>query len=244
MERTLSDGEDGNDSVGLECRCREMKIGMINNHKLSIKDECLLVMMKLRMGLSDIDLVEHFNFSNSTVSETLITWINYLYNSLGSLKIWPTCETIFQTAPRDFNQKYRSNIKDATENIIQVPRFPQNQSEIYSNYKGHTTFKYLIAVDPRGGVMLVSQFYGGSISDKEIVRRSGFRNSQAQATILRDPAWRQQRCQILIDLQRSHHRRVPTKIFCENSFEKHREECFGGKKCTFFAKKLITHSVE
>ena len=38
----------------------------------------------------------------------------------------------------------------------------------------------------------------------------------------------------------------PSKGFyeycCENSFEKHREACFGGKNCTFFAKKLITHS--
>ena len=31
---------------------------------------------------------------------------------------------------------------------------------------------------------------------------------------------------------------------CENSFEKHREASFGGKNCTFFAKKLITHSLE
>ena len=31
---------------------------------------------------------------------------------------------------------------------------------------------------------------------------------------------------------------------CENSFEKHREARYGGKNCTFFAKKLITHSFE
>ena len=26
------------------------------------------------------------------------------------------------------------------------------------------------------------------------------------------------------------------QLFCENSFEKHPEACFDGKKCTFFAK--------
>lgn len=176
MERILNDEEDANDSMGLECRPRERKIGTINNHKLPVKDEFLLVMMKLRMGLSDIDLAERFNLSQSTVSGILITWINYLYIVLGSLKIWPTREIIFQNAPRDFNQKYRNNIIiiDAIEIYIQVPSSLQKQSETYSNYKGHTTLKCLIGVDPRGGVMIVSQLYEGSISDKEIVRRSGF----------------------------------------------------------------------
>ena len=175
MERILNDENDTNDSMGLECRPRERKIGTINNHKLPVKDEILLVMMKLCMGLSDIDLGERFNLSQSTVSGILITWINYLYIVLGSLKIWPTCEISFKNAPRDVNEKYRNNIIiiDATENNIQVPRSLQKQSETYSNYKGRTTLKCLIGVDPRGGVMFVSQLYGGSISNKKIVRRSG-----------------------------------------------------------------------
>ena len=123
-----------------------------------------------------MDLAERFNLSQSTVSGILIIWINYLYIVLGSLKIWPTREIIFQNAPRDINQKYRNNviIIYATEINIQVPSSLQKQSETYSNYKGHTTLQCLICVDPRGGVMFGSQLYGGSISDKEIVRRSGF----------------------------------------------------------------------
>ena len=78
MERILNDEDDANDRMGLDCRPRERKIGTINNHKLPVKDEFLLVMMKLRMGLSDIDLAERFNLSQSTVSGILITWINYL----------------------------------------------------------------------------------------------------------------------------------------------------------------------
>ena len=50
MERILNE-EDANDSMGLDCRPRERKIGSINNHKFSVKDEFLLVMMKLHMGL-------------------------------------------------------------------------------------------------------------------------------------------------------------------------------------------------
>ena len=34
--------------------------------------------------------------------------------------------------------------------------------------------KSLVGVDPKGGFMFVSQLYTGSISDKQIVTRSGF----------------------------------------------------------------------
>ena len=109
--------------MGLECRPRERKIGTINNHKLPVKDDFLLVMSKLRMGISDIDMAERFNLSQSTLSGILITWINYLYIALGSTKIWATREIIFQNAPRDFHQKHRNNIMiiGATEINIQVP---------------------------------------------------------------------------------------------------------------------------
>ena len=51
----------------------------------------------------------------------------------------------------------------------------------HSDYKGHTILKCLIGVDPRGGVMFVSQLYGDSISDKEIVRRAGFWNFSSRS---------------------------------------------------------------
>lgn len=50
----------------------------------------------------------------------------------------------------------------------------QKHSETYSTYKSHTTLKSLVGVDPKEGIMFVSQLYEGSISDKQIVRRSGF----------------------------------------------------------------------
>ena len=133
-------------------------------HKLQVEDEFLMVLMKLRMGLSNIDLGERFNLSDSAVSNILLTWLNYIYEVLGSLKIWP------------HRDKYPNNtvIIDATELKIQVPSALQKHSESYSSYKSHTTSKSLIGVDPNGGIMFISQLYEGSISDKQIVKRSGF----------------------------------------------------------------------
>ena len=58
-------------------------------HKLLVEDEYLLVLMKLRMGLSTtgIDLAERFCVTESTVVNIFLTLINYLYETLGSLKI-------------------------------------------------------------------------------------------------------------------------------------------------------------
>ena len=145
-------------------------------HKLAVEDEYLLVLMRLRMGLTIIDLGERFGISDSTVNNIFLTWINYLYVTLGSLKIWPHRDIILQNAPVEFLEKYPNNICiiDATELKIEVPSALQKHSESYSTYKSHTTLKCLLGVDPKGGIMFVSQLYEGSISDKQIVERSGF----------------------------------------------------------------------
>ncbi|XP_068696486.1 uncharacterized protein [Montipora foliosa] len=145
-------------------------------HKLPVEDEYLLVLMKLRMGLSVVDLGERFNIAESTVNNIFLTWINYLYVTLGSIKMWPHRDIILQNAPAEFLEKYPNNIViiDATELKIEVRSALQKHSESYSTYKSHTTLKCLLGVDPKGGIMFISQLYEGSISDKQIVQRSGF----------------------------------------------------------------------
>ena len=45
--------------------------------------------------------------------------------------------------------------------------------ELFSNYKHHTTLKGLIGISPGGAIIFIGQLYTGSISDREIVVRSG-----------------------------------------------------------------------
>ena len=145
-------------------------------HKLPVEDEYLLVLMKLRIGLTVIDLGERFRITESTVNNIFLTWINYLYVTLGSIKMWPHRDIILQNSPAEFLEKYPNNIViiDATELKIELPSALQKHSESYSTYKSHTTLKCLLGVDPKGGIMFISQLYEGSISDKQIVQRSGF----------------------------------------------------------------------
>ena len=79
-------------------------------HKLPVEDEFLLVLMKLRMGLSNIDLAERFCVAESTVNNVFLTWINYIFVTIGSLKIWPHRDVILKNSPEEFLKKYPNNI--------------------------------------------------------------------------------------------------------------------------------------
>ena len=147
-----------------------------------MEDEYILVLMKLRMGLLTIDLAERFCVTESTVVNIFLTWINYLYVTLGSLKIWPHRDMIPHNSPVEFLENYPNNIViiDATELKIQVPSALQKHSETYSTYKSHTTMKCLLGVDAKGGIS--SQLYEGAISNKQVVERSGFfRNPKTES---------------------------------------------------------------
>ena len=47
---------------------------------------------------------------------------------------------------------------------------------MYWDCKSHTTVKTLVGIAPGGGFTFISKTYPGSISDKEIVVKSGFLN--------------------------------------------------------------------
>ncbi|RMX46662.1 hypothetical protein pdam_00019043, partial [Pocillopora damicornis] len=132
IEKLFDEGETEGENDGFE---RESTMTRLSAYKLSVEDEFLMLLMKLRMGLSNIDLAERFCVSESTVNNINLTWVNFVYT--------------------EFIKKYPNNIVivDATELTIQVPSSLQKHSETYSTYKSHTTFKSLIGVDPNGGII-------------------------------------------------------------------------------------------
>jgi hypothetical protein len=50
---------------------------------------------------------------------------------------------------------------------VQQPSNFAAQGNAYSSYKGHTTFKFLVAVAPDGTIVYLSDAFQCSISDKE-----------------------------------------------------------------------------
>ena len=77
--------------------------------------------------------------------------------------------------PETFKQTYPDTqyIIDCTELFCQRHFSLFIQSSLYSSSKHRVTYKGLIGIAPSGAVTFASNLYPGSISDKEIVRRSG-----------------------------------------------------------------------
>ena len=67
-------------------------------------------------------------------------------------------------------------ILDCTEIKVQTPSSKVLNSEFYSPYKSHITYKGLVGISPNGSVTFVSSPFQGSVSDKEITRQSGIPN--------------------------------------------------------------------
>lgn len=131
-------------------------------------------MMYLSLGPVQKDLAHRFKVHQSTVSRIITTWANFLYIVLGSIGIWMDEDAIKQNLPEvfyDFSDTHV--ILDCTEIRCQTPDSLLLQSEVYSNYKSHSTFKGLIGMAPHGPVMFFSPLYEGSISDREILKQSG-----------------------------------------------------------------------
>ena len=129
--------------------------------------------------LKNVFTLSHVSFlfqtPKATISRYNITWTNFLYFSLDSIPIWPTREQINEEMPEIFKRTYPCTrcILDCTELYSQRPSSLSTHSPLYSHYKSHVTYKGLTGVSPSGSITFVSELYDGSISDKEIVRKSG-----------------------------------------------------------------------
>ena len=77
--------------------------------------------------------------------------------------------------PESFKRTYSKTrcIIDCTELYCQRPASLAIQSALYSSYKSQVTYKALLGISPAGTITFISELYDGSISDKEITRRSG-----------------------------------------------------------------------
>ncbi|XP_033724574.1 uncharacterized protein LOC117314614 [Pecten maximus] len=144
--------------------------------KLSRFEEFILTLVKLRLALLTFFLADIFGISKSRVSQTYITWINFMFVIFTPLLKWPSYKQVKKFMPRCFKLLFPKTtcIIDCTEFFIEKPRSPSAQSLTYSSYKQRNTFKALISITPSGCINFVSNLWSGNTSDKYITRESGF----------------------------------------------------------------------
>ena len=143
---------------------------------LSDFQEILLVLIKLRLGLNELDLAYRFQISQSTVSRIFQKWITIMAKKLRFLIKWPSREDLIATLPQEFRKNFSKcvGIIDCTEIFIERPSDLKARAQTWSQYKHHNTLKLLIAISPQGTISYISKAWGGRASDKHITENCGF----------------------------------------------------------------------
>lgn len=145
------------------------------NRQLTVENEFLMTLCRLKVGLLEDDISARFGVSQPVVSQIINTWVKFMFYTFKELEIFPPQEITKLHLPECFVKKYPSTtlIIDATEIYIEKPSNPEAQQLTFSSYKNTNTLKALIGIVPKGSISFVSTLYGGSISDKELTIRSG-----------------------------------------------------------------------
>lgn len=143
---------------------------------LTLPEQFLVVLMKLRLGLTHQDLAFRFRVSCGTVSNIFHEWLNVMAKELQCLVRWPSRKEIRRNLPTLFKttgfQQVRCII-DCTEVFIERPTSLQTRAITYSHYKSHNTVKFLVGISPTGAITFLSKVWGGRASDKVITKNSG-----------------------------------------------------------------------
>ena len=92
---------------------------------LSSKNEFLMIMIKIKTGLSMEILGDLFGISKTQVSRTCLTWWRFLGKVIGSLVYNPEKDVVLATRPKAFAEAPYSDVRhiiDATEVFIETPK--------------------------------------------------------------------------------------------------------------------------
>lgn len=145
------------------------------HNKISKFSAVIMFLMKLRLNLLDEDIAFRFCVHQSTVSRNFHDVLNVAAMKTSFLIQWPERDVLRKTMPVPFRRFFRNCciIIDCTEVFIERPSDLLARAQVWSNYKHHTTIKFLIGITPQRTVSFISKRAGGRMSDKEITETCG-----------------------------------------------------------------------
>ena len=157
---------------------KERSHNNIETRKLSLEQELLLTLMRLRVGLLIEDLAFRFRISVGLASSIFTTWIKFIAKELSFLIHWPDRYIVKRNLPSMFRKYYPDCciIIDCAEIKCETPSSLEANATCYSHYKAAPTFKFLIGITPNGSVSFLSKCYGGRATDAFIVNDSRILN--------------------------------------------------------------------
>ncbi|XP_037607845.1 uncharacterized protein LOC119477784 [Sebastes umbrosus] len=140
---------------------------------MSVQDQVLMTLMKLKTNRAIGDLSKQFGISQSMATRIISYWIDKLEEVLQPLIPWLPNETIQATMPEAFKKNFPNTtcVIHCCKSYVQNPQNLDSRGESSSHY--NVTVKYIVAVAPCGLIMFISTAYGGRCTDKLVTMDSG-----------------------------------------------------------------------
>lgn len=140
---------------------------------LSLEEEFFATLVRLRLGIPSKDCARRFGIAESTFSNIFNTWVVLIAKELERICSMPSTEkSINQQAACFDNFENVRIVLDCTEVFSQTPGNLDAHKQLHSNYKHHSTIKFLVGISPNGAITYVSKMWGGRASDKVITKDS------------------------------------------------------------------------
>ena len=134
--------------------------------KLSIEEQFFTVLVHLRTAPSVMEMARRCSRSPSYFSKLFTTWINFLAYELRALHKVPAAHP--RVLIKAFTKFPHTRVViDCTEVFCKRPSALTACKQLFSNYKHHNTFKFLVGISPSGSVLYISNMWGGCASDKK-----------------------------------------------------------------------------
>ena len=155
-----------------------LKVGP--NSKLSLFQELMVTLMKLRLNPPMQDLAIRFGVSCTTIQRIFHKWMMILDTQLHPLLTWPDRDDLRRTTPECFKASFSNKVAviiDCFEVFIERPSSLLARAATWSSYKHHNTAKFLIGITPQGVVSYISKAWGGRVSDKYLTESCGILNN-------------------------------------------------------------------
>ena len=143
---------------------------------LTTQQELVCTLTRLRTGWTEGQVADQFDVSRSHVSKLFVTYIHILDEITKPIRQWPDTDVIRKYLPPSVRKDFPKTtiIIDCAEFFIKKPRNATAQSQTYSQYKTHNTYKALFGIHAGGAFTFASDLWTGNVSDRFITENSGF----------------------------------------------------------------------